>query len=233
MRARVLVATAVSIAIPAFILALGTGTVGTTIASAAPGSAQPAPAPAPSGPRALDPNNVTNISAYMQALVRGNAQYLSGDYTSAIATYRQAIQINEKTIHQPLGYYLLGVALRASGNEKEAEERWRQAESNAGPGDPTLKGRILFAIASLKERQKKWDEARTAWNAYGAWATQYASASPDAGVHLFPQTPTARIKAFDEVVAVDKVTEGVRHHIKVAAETDGGLFSNPDAAVPR
>lgn len=232
MRARLLVATAVTLAIPTFIVVLTAETVGTpSTANAAPASAQPSPAPTANG-RPLDPNNVTNISAYMQSLVRGNAQFLSGDYPAAIATYRQAIQMNEKTIHHPLGYYLLGVALHASGNDKEAEERWRQADANAGPSDATLKGRILFAIANLKEHQKKWDEARTAWNAYSEWAARFANAPADAGVRLFPQSAAARIKAMDDVAALDKVTEGVRQHIRIAAETDGGLFSNPDAAPP-
>src|SRR5689334_21081694 len=118
MRARYFVATFLSLAIPTAVLATALGAVGSSsTANAATGTASPSGPEGGAGPgRPLDPNNITNVSPYVQLLVRGNAQYLSGDYAGAICTYRQAIQLNEKSVRNPLGYYLLGEALLASGN---------------------------------------------------------------------------------------------------------------------
>ena len=77
--------------------------------------------------------------------------------------YRQAIQLAPK---RPLPHYLLGEAQLGAGNLPEAEAALTDAEQSSDDRDPNVRGKILFVIADLKEREKKWDDAKTAWKAY-------------------------------------------------------------------
>lgn len=237
MRARFVVATVLSIGLPATALLPSLFGVEHTAGAAPPSAADAAAATTattsaadggrpPAPPRPPDPNNVTNLSPFMDLCLQGNAKYLSGDYPGAIATYRQAIQ---QSVKHPLGYYLLGEALLASGNLQEAEERWKQADSNSGSGDPTMRARVLFVLASLKERQGKWDEAKAAWANYNEWAGRFGDAGPEAGIHVFPESANARLKAIDERMKLDKQMELVKQRIREAAAVDGGLFTTLDA----
>ena len=67
-----------------------------------------------------------------------------------------------------------------------------------------MRGKILFVLADLKEREKKWDDAKTAWKAYGDYAAKHV----DAG--MAPATPPARIQAIDDMLKQDKAYDVVR-----------------------
>jgi tetratricopeptide (TPR) repeat protein len=183
----------------------------TTIAEAAkPDAAAAAPPPAPQGEKRTDPDNKTGISKFMETCVQGNGKYLARDFPAAIDLYRQAIQLQPKN---PLGPYLLGEAQLAAGNVGEAEASFTQASNVADDRNRGLRAKILFCLADVKERQKKWDEAKTNWKSYVDYAQKV-----DGGA--FPASGTARIQAIDDMLKQDKAYEIVRQ--RIAAEKDSG-----------
>jgi tetratricopeptide (TPR) repeat protein len=165
--------------------------------------AQAAKAPRDGGDR-YDPDNVTAISQHMETLVKGNERYAAKDFNGALDLYKKAVQLNPK---HPLGPYLVGEAYLALDNLPEAEAAFKQAAELNDPRNPQFKSHALFALADCYERQKKWTEARAAWQAY----TEHAAKFPDGGA--FPQSGAARIKAIDDYVKLDQAYAIVRERI--------------------
>lgn len=157
-----------------------------------------------------DPDNKTHISRFMESVAQGNAKATSRDFAGAIELYRKAIQLQPAN---PLGHYLLGEAQLAMGNLTEAEASMNQAD-NVGDKAPNVKVKVLFVLADLKERQKKWDDAKAAWTRY----TEYATNHPEAGA--IAASAAARIQAIDDMLKQDKAYDVVRQ--RIAAEKDGG-----------
>ncbi len=164
-----------------------------------------------------DPNNITGISRWMELCVEGNGKYMARDFPGAIASYRSAVQLAPKN---PFPHYLLGEAQLASGNLTEAEASLKQAELISDKRDALLRAKILFVLADLKERQQKWDEAKAGFQLYNEWAI----AQVDGGT--YPLSASARVKAIDDVIKLDKATAIVRE--RIAATADGG-FGGPSA----
>jgi tetratricopeptide (TPR) repeat protein len=162
-----------------------------------------------------DPKNQTAISKFMETCVAGNAQYAARDFQGAIATYREAIKLDPKN---PLGHYLLGEAQLAANNLPEAEASWNQAALVSDAADPRLRARVLFVVADVKERQKKWDEAKTAWANYNEWCGRFA----DAGVG-FPASGASRVQALDTMTKLNAESDKVKQRIRETA--DGGVFT--------
>jgi predicted Zn-dependent protease len=178
-----------------------------------------ADAPAKPRPRAAaernDPENTRAISQFMETVLLGNAKLAAGDAAAAIDLYKKAAQLQSKDALAP---YLLGEAYLASANLPEAEAAWKHAEELADGKSP-LRGHVLFVLADVYERQKKWEPARAAWKTYAEYAQ-----SRDGGVH--PASAAARLKAIDEWLALDQKYELVRQ--RIAADKDGGA----DASAP-
>jgi tetratricopeptide (TPR) repeat protein len=151
-----------------------------------------------------------HTSKFTDAVLRGNAKFVARDFPAAVDMYRQAIEAEPKN---PYGHYLLGEAQSALGNLTEAEASWTTA-SNVGDVDPGTKTKVLFCLADLKERQKKWDDAKSGWEQY----KQYVAAHADAGGA--PASADARIAAIEAAEKQDKAYEIVRQ--RIAAEKDGG-----------
>ena len=158
-----------------------------------------------------DPQNRTHISLFMETCTQGNAKFMARDFPGAIEIYRKAIALQPTN---PLGHYLLGEAQSASGNLTEAEASWTNAD-NLGDKDPPTKTKLLFVLADLKERQKKWDDAKAGWQRYA----QYVAAHPDAGGQA--ATADARVKAIDDMLKQDKAYDIVRQRI-AAEKADAG-----------
>ncbi|MBX3185935.1 MAG: tetratricopeptide repeat protein [Labilithrix sp.] len=177
-------------------------------AKAAPDSG----APGAPGESRYDPDNITAISQAMETLVKGIEKYNAKDYTTAIDTFKKGIQLNPR---HPLGHYLLGEAYLATSNLPEAEAAFKAAEEVSDSKNPLLRSHVLFAVADVYERQKKWEQASKAWQVYIEHA---AKLGPDGGG--FPQSGAARLKAVDEAIKLDKQYEIVRQ--RIAAEKDGG-----------
>jgi tetratricopeptide (TPR) repeat protein len=152
---------------------------------------------------------------YVEACTRGNVKYATRDFQGAIALYRGAIELDPKN---PLGYYLLGEAQLAAGNIAEADAAWSRASAESGERDPAMHARALFVIADLKERQWKWDDAKTAWQAYLDWANRFPNAV------AFPASARSRLQVIDVMLKQDKAYEIVRR--RIAETKDGGVFTD-------
>ena len=174
----------------------------------------------PDGGDKHDPENITSLSQFMELVAKGNERYAAKDYPGAIELYKKAIALNPRN---PLGPYLLGEGHLATSNLSEAEAAFKAAaEINDAKTPPVVRSHVLFAVADCYEREKKWDQARPAWQAYSEHA---AKLGPDGGGH--PQSGSARLKAIDDWMKLDKQYEIVRQRI-AADKPDGGS----DAAKP-
>lgn len=170
------------------------------------------PKPAASGDTKYDPENVTGISQAMETLVEGNKKYLAKDYQGALDTYKKALTLNPR---MALAHYLAGETYLALGNLPEAEAAFKAAEDVTNAKEPLVRSHVLFALADCYEREKKWEDARKAWQVYAEHAAKLGA---EAGAH--PQSGAARLKAIDDYIALDKKYEIVRQ--RIAAEKDGG-----------
>jgi tetratricopeptide (TPR) repeat protein len=168
-----------------------------------------------------DPNNVKAISEFMDTCVQGNAKYASRDFQGATDLYRKAIQLDP---NNALGHYLLGEAFLAQNNLTEADATWSRAANLSNEKNPALRARILFVVADLKERQKKWDDAKAAWQVYLDWANRFA----DAGA--FPGSATSRQQVIDTMTKQDKAYDVVRQ--RIADTKDGGVFTDLSKTPP-
>lgn len=208
------VAVVLALAVPALALVSLSGE-----ADAQRADAPKAAAPKPGAKGAVDagdhfdPENVTALSQAMKSALEGNEKYLAKDYAGAIDLYKKAIVLNPRLA---LAHYLLGEGHLATNNPKEAEAAFKAAEEVTNAKEPRVRSHVLFALADVYERQKKWEEARVAWQAYTEHAAKLGG--PEGGAH--PQTGAARLKAIDEWMKLDKAYEIVRQ--RIAAEKDGG-----------
>jgi tetratricopeptide (TPR) repeat protein len=159
--------------------------------------------------------SLASSSKYAQACAQGNAKYGARDFQGAIAEYRAAIELDTKN---PLGHYLLGEAQLAAGNVPEADATWNRALAASSDKDPAMHARILFVLADLRERQSKWDDAKTAWQTY----LDYANRFPNAGA--FPASAHSRQQVIDVMLKQDKAYEIVRK--RIAEAKDGGVFTD-------
>ena len=153
------------------------------LASAADGASEPKA----SGPR-KDPKGITGISPYTEKVNEGTSAFLARDYAKASNMYRQAIEMSP---NKPLAHYLMGEALLAAGKLGDAEKAWQDA-SRFSKDDASLHAKSLFALADLKERQNKWQEAAMAWKEYAAYVGSVKEAKG------YPETPQKRQQAFEK-----------------------------------
>ena len=216
----------------ALALAFTAGSMALGVALIADDAAGQRPAPAASGASAktkpsapdagdrYDPENITAISQFMETLVKGTEKYNAKDYPGAIDTFKKAMQLNPR---QPLGPLLLGEAYLASANLGEAEAAFKTAEDLSDSRQPLVRSHVLFAVADCYEREKKWEDARTAWQAYSEHAAKLGA---DGGA--FPQSGAARLKAIDDALKQDKAYEIVRQRI-AAEKADAGAAAKAGA----
>jgi tetratricopeptide (TPR) repeat protein len=163
-----------------------------------------------------DPDNITAISQYMETVAKGIERYAAKDYTAAIDTFKKAVQLGPK---QALAHYLLAETYLQSNNFGEAEAAIAQAlDAQDTAKNPALRSRVLFVAADLQERQKHWEKAKVAWQAYAEHAAKLA----DAG---HPQTSAERLKAIQKVLEMEKAYVAVRE--RIAAEKDARGKSAP------
>ncbi len=166
-----------------------------------------------------DPENKTHISHFMETVAQANAKATSRDFAGATELYRKAIQLQPAN---PLGHYLLGEVQLVQNNLPEAEASMNQAD-NVGDKNPAVKTKVLFVLADIKERQKKWDDAKAAWTRYNEYAGNH-----DAGA--MPASAAARIQSIDDMLKQDKTYEIVRQ--RILAEKDGGAAPTPAPTAP-
>ena len=134
--------------------------------------AEPATAATTNTPRAAelrrDPQGSKGISPFFEALKRGDNALAARDFEAAIVAYRDAVA---KDGENPLGQYRLGEAQILKGELHEAEVAFSTGLRLVASGSPSLKAKLLFALADVRERQKAYDEASVQWTEYEAFTT--------------------------------------------------------------
>ena len=130
-----------------------------------------------------DPKGIKGISPYMEQIVRGDRAFVARDFDGAILNYREAIKLEPE---KALGHYRIGAAQLAKGDQKEAEAAYVNGLRFVGK-DGTLKAKLIFALADLRERQKNSDEA------IGRWKEYAKNAEDDKEAITYPATATERI----------------------------------------
>src|SRR5207237_3585837 len=108
----------------------------------------------------------------------------------------------------------------AAGDVAGAEESWSRAAA-ASESDAATHARVLFVVAQAKEQQKKWDDARAAWDAYRSWAARFPQAA------AFAANADARTAVIDKMLAQERAAAGVRR--RIVETQDGGVFTDPKA----
>jgi tetratricopeptide (TPR) repeat protein len=152
---------------------------------------------------------------YLEACTQGAAKYAARDFAGAIAAFQKAIELAP---NQALGHYFLGEAQLAAGSLTEAEAAWNRASLQSGDQDPALRARVLFVLADLKERQKRWDDAKAAWQVYLDWANKYPRAN------TFPASAQSRNQVIDTMVKQEKAYDVVRQ--RIAETKNGNVFTD-------
>jgi tetratricopeptide (TPR) repeat protein len=143
-------------------------------------------------------------SPHAAALAKGHAAYVARDYPAAMQAYREAIAQDGS---DPVGYYFLGEAQIAGGSTAEADASFAAGLRNAANKDD-MRGKLLFVVADLRERQGKWLEAKKGWEEYA----QFLSTHP--GVKGYAATATERVKAADARIELDTKYAPVRRRIE-------------------
>jgi tetratricopeptide (TPR) repeat protein len=149
---------------------------------------------------------------FSDAINEGCVKYVAKDLPGAIELFHKATQLQPRN---PLGYYLLGEAQLGAGSLPDAEAAWLQGDQVSDGGPPSLKAKLLFVLADLRERQGRWEDAKTAWKRYADFAAQVG----DAGA--FPQTAEARIRDISAMQKQYKDYAIVRKRIR---DEDGGVL---------
>lgn len=190
---------AVSLVVSSVVLASGAFAQGK-------GPAAPAPATAKVDPPVFplkDPKGKMGISPYMEAINKGEASFVARDFAGAVVQFQEAIKLDGQ---QMLAFYRLGEAQLAAGKPEEADAIWTSGLSKEGT--PTLKARLLFCLADLKERQKKFDAAKEAWGKYAQFLKDNAQDAKG-----YALTPEERIKVIDRRVKDEKDYAPVKERI--------------------
>jgi tetratricopeptide (TPR) repeat protein len=130
-----------------------------------------------------DPKGIKGISPYLELINKGDRAYVARDFDGAIAAYREAIKSDPE---KALGHYRVGCAQLAKGDQKEAEAAFVNGLRFVGR-DGTLKGKLIFALADLRERQKNNDEA------IGRWKEYAKNAQDEKEAITYPATATERV----------------------------------------
>ena len=168
-----------------------------------------------------DPKGVKGISPYMELILKGDRAFVARDFDGAIAAYREAIKSEPE---KALAQYRVGEAQMAKGDQKEAEASFVSGLRFVGR-DGTLKAKLIFALADLRERQKNNDEA------IGRWKEYSKNAEDEKEAITYPATATERVarnEAWKKNVADSaEVKDRIAKRLKEADEASRKSASDP------
>lgn len=168
-----------------------------------------------------DPKGVKGISPYQELIVKGDRSYVARDFDGAISAYREAIKLEPE---KALGHYRVGAAQLAKGDQKEAEAAYVNGLRFVSK-DGTLKAKLIFALADLRERQKNNDEAIGRWKEYSKNAEEEKEAI------TYPATATERVtrnEAWKKNVAdSEEVKTRIAKRLKEADEASRKSAADP------
>jgi tetratricopeptide (TPR) repeat protein len=183
-----------------------------------PGKAATAPQ---GGPR-KDPKGIKGISPFWESIKKGDDAIASRDLDAAKAAYQEAIRSEPQNA---MGHYRLGELELLKGSFPDAEAAWQAALRFVGQ-NASLKAKILFVLADVKERQRSWEEETNGWNAYEA----HAKAAPTA--KTYPQTPPDRKKRITDWKQLEIDYGAVKDRIKLRLE-EANKKAAEDAQSPK
>jgi tetratricopeptide (TPR) repeat protein len=169
-----------------------------------PASAAPPAKKKPAAEKPADEATAATHKLFTDAVKDGTDKYVAKDFTGSVEAFQKASELEPRN---PLGYYSLGEAQLGNKDLAQAESAWLHASQVSDGGPPGLKLKIFFVIADLRERQKRWDDAKAAWEQYGDVCAKF----PDAGA--FPGVVKERIAMIDAMLTQDKAYEIVRTRI--------------------
>jgi TolA-binding protein len=150
----------------------------------------------------VDPAVATH-KLFVAAIKDGSDKYVAKDVAGAIEAFQKAAALEPRN---PVGYYYLGEAQLGNKDLPQAESAWLHASQVSDEGTPGLKAKIFFCIADLRERQKRWDDAKASWEQYGELTAKFEGST-------FPNIAKERIASIDTMLKQDKAYEIVRKRI--------------------
>jgi len=168
-----------------------------------------------------DPKGIKGISPYLEQILKGDRAYVARDFDGAIQIYREAIKMEPE---KALGHSRVASAQFAKGDQKEAEAALVNGLRFVGK-DGTLKAKLIFALADLRERQKNNDEAIGRWKEYSKNAEEQKEAI------TYPASATERVarnEAWKKNVAdSEEVKTRIAKRLKEADEASRKSASDP------
>lgn len=168
-----------------------------------------------------DPKGIKGISPYMEQIAKGDRAYVARDFDGAIQSYREAIKMDPE---KALGHSRVASAQFAKGDQKEAEAALVNGLRFVGK-DGTLKAKLIFALADLRERQKNNDEAIGRWKEYSKNAEEMKEAI------TYPASATERVarnEAWKKNVAEsEEVKTRIAKRLKEADEASRKSAADP------
>lgn len=198
---------ATSVVLSSFGFAQGKGAAPAKGPAPAPAKGAPAPEFAKVDPPVFplkDPQGRAGISPYMELINKGEASFVARDFAGAVVQFQEAIKADGSKM---LAFYRMGEAQLAAGKPEEADAIWTAGLSKEGT--PSMKARILFCLADLKEREKKYEPAKEAWAKYAQFLKDNAQEAKG-----FAMTPEERAKVIDRHLKDEKDYAAVRERIK-------------------
>jgi tetratricopeptide (TPR) repeat protein len=130
--------------------------------------AQESPKKAATGEVRRDPKGIQGISPFWESVKKGDNAYIARDYDGAISAYKEAIT---KEPQNALGHYRIGEAHLAKGDMQEADAAWVAGLRYVG-ANHSLRAKLMFVLADLRERQKSYDDATEAWTKYESFVKE-------------------------------------------------------------
>lgn len=143
---------------------------------------------------------------YMVEVQNGLRLALARDFEGAVATLREAVQLNPSNPH---AYYYIGEVQRMRQSLPEALESFRTARRMAEQANEIVwQARAMQAIAETLERQEnQLTAAREAWLALASFADSHRQ-------QVNPEIARARIQAIDVVTEQEQAYVAVRQRIE-------------------
>jgi tetratricopeptide (TPR) repeat protein len=166
-----------------------------------------------------DKPGTKGISPYTEKLLKGHKLVAARDFAGAVEAYRSAVAEDDKNAQ---GHYFLGAAQLLKGDMTEAEASWQNAIRIA-PQDTVMQSKVRFGLADLRERQRRLEDGKVAWQDYG----KFIADNPK--VTGYPNTPGERQKATDRWLELERKYGEVKARI-AAREQEQKDKRDKDAA---